>query len=318
MNKKHLNDWTEEEINYLKENYLSKTDRQLSEILIRHPASSIKDKRHALSLNKDRAHRKYSFQDVIYEFAKTNYILLSDESDYKDAATNSLRYLCPEHVDKGEQSISLGHFLNGKGCYYCGRKITEDAHRIPINVLDKDCKELCESKGFIYKGHCYNDQKRLCIKYICPKHQEAGIQTMQKGNMKRDNIVGCPYCFDTKKFVFSKGEKAIENYLQNKSINYLKQYIFLDCIDERYLPFDFYLPDYIMCIEYDGQHHYKPTRFNGVSEEQAIINHLSTVRHDKMKNDYCINHDIDLLRIPYYEFNRINEILDENILKKIS
>lgn len=241
--------------------------------------------------------------------------MLSTKEDYIDSATNSLRYLCPKHLDKGEQTISLGHLQSGRGCYYCGRKIVEDAHMIDYEQNEKECKVICDKKGFIYVGVLKNDMYYY-IQYICPKHPEAGVQIMRKGNMNRDNISGCPYCFDTKGFRFSKGEKKVESILKEMNINYLQQYYFNDCRDTNMLPFDFYLPSLNSCIEYDRQHHFYPVTFNGVSKEQAVINHLSTVKHDKIKNEYCNNNGITLLRIPYYDFNNI-EILMKSFIDNI-
>ena len=79
------------------------------------------------------------------------------------------------------------------------------------------------------------------------------------------------------------------------------------------LPFDFYLPDLNKCIEYDGQHHYYPVTFNGVSEERAKENHLITIKHDEIKNQYCKNNNIELLRIPYYNFKDIEVIVRDFI-----
>jgi very-short-patch-repair endonuclease len=171
---------------------------------------------------------------------------------------------------------------------------------------------ICEEKGFIYVD-TFREDGLIYIRYICPKHKEAGIQSMRKGNMNRDNIQGCPYCFDTKKFKFSKGEKCISEVLDMLNITYLQQYTFDNCRDINVLPFDFYLPDLNICIEYDGQHHYYPVTFNGITKEEAEKNHLITVKHDKIKNEYCINNNIKLIRIPYYEYKNIENIIKENI-----
>lgn len=300
------NKWTQEEINYIKSNYLKLSDKEISNNLGRHSESSVASKRKRLNLTK--TNRKYTFNDVVEEFKKTDYILLSDENDYIDAATNSLRYLCPKHLDKGELTISLGHLQAGRGCYYCGREITESAHVVDEEKNRKECMEICKNKGFKYVG-LYKEDGYYYIQYICKKHQEVGVQSMRKWNMNRDNIQGCPYCFDTKKFVFSKGEKEIENVLQNLNITYIPQYTFSDCRDKNMLPFDYYLPDLNKCIEYDGQHHYFPVTFNGVSKERAKENHLLTIKHDKIKNEYCENNNIELLRIPYYNFKDIEVMI---------
>ena len=300
------NKWTQKEIDYIKNNYLQLSDKEISEYLGTHTEFSVADKRKRMQLTK--TNRKYTFQDVIDEFAKTDYILLSTEEDYVDAATNSLRYLCPRHLDKGVLTISLGHLQSGRGCYYCGRSVTETARIVDEKTNEKECREICERKGFIFVG-TYRENSLILIQYICQKHPEAGIQIMRKGNMNRDNIQGCPYCFDTKKFVFSKGEKSVEKTLQDLHITYLPQYTFHGCRDKNMLPFDFYLPDINKCIEYDGQHHFYPVTFNGISEEQAKENYLATVKHDKIKDKYCKDNNIELLRIPYYDFKNIDVIV---------
>ena len=304
------NQWTQEELDFIRDNYLKMSDRELSEYFGTHTEASVATKRKRMRLI--RSKRKYNFQDVIDEFAKTDYILLSTEEEYVDSATNSLRYICKKHLDKGEQTISLGHLQSSRGCYYCGREIVEKARMVDSEINEKECKEICEKKGFIFIG-TYRENSLLLIQYICPKHPEAGVQIMKKGNMNRDNIQGCPYCFDTKKFIFSKGEKAIEKTLQDLDITYLQQYTFSDCRDKNMLPFDFYLPDINKCIEYDGQHHFYPVTFNGISEEHAKENHMKTMKHDDIKNDYCKNNNIELLRIPYYNFKDI-EVMIRNFV----
>ena len=269
-----------------------------------------------MGLQKDKSHRKYTFDDVVMEFEKTDYILLSDASDYKDAATNSLKYMCPRHLDKGILTISLGHLQSGRGCYFCGREITEAAHILSKDDNEAECRQLCKSKGFEYRG-VERINGKYYIKYICPNHREAGVQYMQKGNMNRDNIVGCPYCFETKKFKFSKGEKRVEETLNDLNVISIKQYTFCDCRDINMLPFDFYLPQERKAIEYDGQHHFYPVQFNGVSKEQAIINHEITIKHDLIKNDYCNKNNIGLLRIPYYEYNNIEKLVYDFLERKI-
>ena len=306
--------WTDDEIKILTDNYTTHTDKEIAEMLNR-PCSGVKSKRQELGLEKDKAHRKYTFQDVINEFTKRNYILLSGEEDYINAAENSLKYLCPKHIQYGSQSISLGHLQSGRGCYYCGRETTEKAHIIPNEKLDQICKDLCNKKGFIYIGFFRKDG-RIYIQYICPNHKECGVQEMQKGNMERDNITACPFCVENKNYKFSKGEQEIENYLIDNNIVYTRQYIFSDCIDQRYLPFDFYLNELNKCVEYDGQHHFYPVTFNGISIEEATINHANTVRHDNIKTEYCKKNNIPLLRIPYFEQNDIKNKLNNFIFNK--
>lgn len=117
----------------------------------------------------------------------------------------------------------------------------------------------------------------------------------------------CPHC---KK---SHGERFIINYLDNHRIKYFAQYKFDNCKNQRPLPFDFYLPDYNICIEYDGIGHYQPTRWNGCNNDKCNMVYQNTINNDNIKNEYCNNEHIKLIRIPYWEFDNIEEILNREL-----
>ena len=102
------------------------------------------------------------------------------------------------------------------------------------------------------------------------------------------NGKGCPQCNE------SHGERQIRQLLNNHNIAYVPQKTFSECIDERMLPFDFYLPDYNMAIEYQGIQHYKPIEYFG--GEKAF---KKLKRHDEIKKNYCKENGILLLTIPY-------------------
>lgn len=79
------------------------------------------------------------------------------------------------------------------------------------------------------------------------------------------------------------------------------------------LPFDFYLPSYNILIEYDGEHHFQPVKGWGGEEKFKL-----TQKNDEIKNNYCKDNNITLLRLPYtHTENDIkNEIL--NILSPVT
>ncbi len=301
--------WTEDEIQFIKDNYLEMSDKDMAAHFQGHTEFSVANKRKRLGLKK--SNRKYTFEDVKKEFGKTDYILLSDEKDYIDSATNSLKYICSKHEDKGIQTISLGHLQSGRGCYYCGWEVTEAAHRIDPEENKLFCEQLCESKGFEFVD-VIKIENIWHIKYICKNHRDKGIQIMRKGNMTRDFIIGCPYCFQ--KSNISKGEKTIADILTEWNINFIPQFRFEDCKDILTLPFDYYLPDNNMCIEYDGEGHYLPIQFNRSSPEQAEASYKSTIKHDQIKNEYCASNNISLIRIPYYDFKNIETILYKELI----
>ena len=67
--------------------------------------------------------------------------------------------------------------------------------------------------------------------------------------------------------VDSKGVREILNFLDDKKINYKREYFYKDCKNINYLRFDFYLIDYNVLIEYDGQQHFKSIEHWGGDEE---------------------------------------------------
>lgn len=101
----------------------------------------------------------------------------------------------------------------------------------------------------------------------------------------------------------SYGEYYIKELLDEMHIKYAQEYTFNDCKDNKPLPFDFYLPDYNICIEYDGQQHFESVDFFG-GKKHFIMQQ----KHDHIKNLYCKNNSITLLRLPYY--------LSDNQIKK--
>ena len=100
-----------------------------------------------------------------------------------------------------------------------------------------------------------------------------------------------------------EGEEKIKFYLNDKNIEYCRQHTFEDLTGntkrKTKLRFDFYLPKHNLCIEYDGKQHYVPVNFGGCSDEQAEKIHLELIQNDKLKNKYCIDKDIQLIRISY-------------------
>lgn len=92
----------------------------------------------------------------------------------------------------------------------------------------------------------------------------------------------------------SHGEIYIKQYLEDNNICYIPQKKFDDCRDKMPLPFDFYLPDYNTCIEYQGEQHYRAVEYFG-GEDEFIIRK----KHDKIKSEYCQQYKINLIIIPY-------------------
>lgn len=128
--------------------------------------------------------------------------------------------------------------------------------------------------------------------------------------------VRCPSCGN-----FSKGEKIIENLFVENNINHKAQYSFDNLKLKNALRFDFAIFDInnklIFLLEYDGEQHYRPVKFGGMSEEQARTNFKLTKKRDKIKNQYCKANNIKLIRIPYWDFSNLEEIILDLLNKEV-
>ena len=109
----------------------------------------------------------------------------------------------------------------------------------------------------------------------------------------------------------SKGEQKIEAILKNNNIKYEKEKIFKDCVFKNgsFARFDFYLPEYNCLIEYDGEQHYRCTN-NGQDSDEYF---KKLQQRDKIKNQYCKQKNIILIRFPYtdYEKMKLEDLLPQ-------
>lgn len=106
----------------------------------------------------------------------------------------------------------------------------------------------------------------------------------------------------------SYGEYKIKKYLDINNIDYMREYRFDNCKNINKLPFDFYLPKHNICIEFDGRQHFECVKWFG--GEKGLKNRKI---NDNIKNMFCYNNNIKLIRISYEDINIIDEILRTNI-----
>jgi hypothetical protein len=107
---------------------------------------------------------------------------------------------------------------------------------------------------------------------------------------------GCVACVNLQ---YSKGQKKVEQFLNEYSIFFKRQKTFDDCINPKTntkLRFDFYIPEINICIEYDGQQHFKPNNLWGGECE-----FIKLQERDMVKNLYCKTNNIKLIRISFKE-----------------
>lgn len=184
--------------------------------------------------------------------------------------------LC-EHVKCGYRwMVRPNDIFNGHGCPKCTEQMRwthEMFEQCVDNMYHGEYSVLSEYQGM--------------NEYITMKHNTCGHVWNTKPSDFRAGH-SCPKCAS------SKGEEYIRKWLNSQHIDNIEQKRFEDCRDKRALPFDFYLPEYNLIIEYDGRQHFEQVGAwggeHGLEERQ---------RHDAIKNQYCKDNNINLLRIPY-------------------
>ena len=232
--------------------------------------------------------RKHSYDFVKNEFEKEGYKLLSTEYHKND---ENLLVECP----KGHNyEVRFNNFKQGKRCPICELEKRPTYKKFSYEYV----KKTIEDEGYFllsknYEG-CYED---LIIR--CPENH---IYVVNFNNFKNNNR-RCPYCNE------SKGEKRIAIYLNSENISFIPQHKFEGLYGVRggLLSYDFYLPQYNILIEYQGQYH------DGTSKRQTIEDFETQQEHDRRKKEYAKKNNYKLLEIWYWDFDRIEEILDNYI-----
>lgn len=98
----------------------------------------------------------------------------------------------------------------------------------------------------------------------------------------------------------SHGELQIQNLLDNFNIPYIKEYSAFQFKDTKgYARFDFYINNKYL-IEFDGRQHFSPQNFGNYDDFEIVEQQFKkTKEHDEIKNQWCKNNNIPLIRIPY-------------------
>lgn len=123
-------------------------------------------------------------------------------------------------------------------------------------------------------------------------------------DMSRIGTMSCKNCNPRK----SIGERKIQNYLLSNKIKFETQKKYRDCKNYHSLPFDFYLPEHKILIEFDGKQHYEPVEYLG-----GVTQFFRTVKNDQIKNSYCEKNNISFLRIPYYDLDKIENLISKKL-----
>jgi len=187
------------------------------------------------------------------------------------------------------------NFVQGKRCAVCARVkplTNEEFEKRLYDIYGDEWSRFSEYEAI--------------NKPIQVKHNSCGHIITQTPKVIFGQRFGCKYCKMT------SGESRVKLILEDLNISYEFQKSFPNCIDKKPLPFDFYfvINDKRYAIEYDGRQHYLP--IFGYTEKSRITELEKTKRHDEIKNIFCKENNIHLLRIKYdIPFSEIPNLIED-------
>lgn len=239
----------------------------------------------------------YTYNDVLNYIESKGCLLLTKESDYQNSTQDLWIIGTCNHMFQ----ISFIDFKNRKS-YEC-----HDCLKTEWDI--KKIRDWFKSKlpGYKLKSRKYKNQKSK-LKIQCPKGHdfEKSWVHILRGQL-------CPICTS------SGGAQVIYDYLKRNNIDFKQEFCFEDCKYEKPLPFDFavFHRGKLKClIEFDGRQHFEPVDFGDMTKEEAEEQFKIRQRNDQIKNEYCKKNKIKLIRIPYWEFQNIETILDKHLMKE--
>lgn len=195
---------------------------------------------------------------------------------------SKLILLCPQGH---EYTTSFSVFHNGFRCPHCNGN---------AKLTYEYIKNKIENEGFILLSDSYiNSQTKLELCCDNGHEFEMNWNHFQQGER-------CPMCH------ISYGIQNILSFLNKNDIDYKLEYKFTDCKNINSLPFDIFIPELNTVIEFDGEQHYHEGAFGN-----DVLDLMNIKYRDNIKNIYCHENNITIIRIPYWDITNI-----ENILKQ--
>lgn len=178
---------------------------------------------------------------------------------------------------------------------------TREARKQGENLIEKINTILFDHKqNFKFDGEIERNYKGII--FYALKCREC--ECLEWEREKYIKSVKCKVCFPND----SKGESKIIEYLKNLEIPFEKQKKFNGLKNEKELRCDFYIPKFNLIIEFDGHQHYYPIAFF-----KGFESFKKTIKCDWIKNRYTLKNRINILRIPYFNYDKIESLIYQAI-----
>jgi rubrerythrin len=201
---------------------------------------------------------------------------------------------CGEHFKRSWTTMTYKPFP----CPYCSGKYPSKTYNLLIKNPELAMQWNYE-KNYPLRPEQVLPNLTKKFWWLC---DNCGHEWMSSIHYRNNRNAPCPHC------KMSKGEHRVKTFLDSHNIQYHYEHPFPDCKHIKNLRFDFYTPTYNFCIEYQGEFHYKV--IEGISNAKSLERQQKC---DRIKKEYCETHDINLLEIPYWEYDNVNDILKKHL-----
>lgn len=229
-------------------------------------------------------------KDVLHEFEQVTDYIGADEP------VKFIHKVCGRKFE-----VRAIDFAIRKRCPLCGLENTGSERRLSH---ERFLETLSRESRTNYKIISEYKNSRTPLKV---KRNDCGHEFEMIPHDIRTRPWQCPSCS------LSKGERKIKLFLDENEVLYERQYSFSECQDKVALRFDFVVfnrdKTIKMLIEFDGRQHYEPIEGWG-----GFQSYLDIRRRDLIKQQYCRNNGIRLVRVRYCEFDEINKMLKTLLL----
>jgi hypothetical protein len=175
-----------------------------------------------------------------------------------------------------EFSMNPTHFRRGRRCPKCGGTMRKSHEGFVAQV------DAMVGDEYIVIGRYVNDETKITFRHsICGREYSASPGKFIAGRR-------CPLCAAVRRQ--SIVVKAIHKFLREQDVRFTEEYWDgrLRNPAGKAMRFDFFLPDFNLAVEYDGEQHFNGWLTGSIGVER---------RRDAAKNAYCIENGIKLLRV---------------------
>lgn len=245
----------------------------------------MKSKKELLRIKRLGAHKKRFIDSFNKNYVDDYELITKKITDF----SQEVILKCKKHGNKSTKTDSV--IFNRFGCKECRyikiAKKRKGVPRVKFNQFAKDFKKTFGNKLTLISIE--DDYTNLNSLLTAKCQDESHKPVVKKASLFRRGF-GCKNCAE------SQGERMIRLVLEDMNINFTQEKRFASCRDKKELPFDFFLPDYGVLMEFQGMQHFSPKGSWGGEEVFK-----ATQRRDRVKKEWAKENQIPLLELTSYQ-----------------